>query len=95
MGATRTDNENAEFDKYVAVTVGGRKHRNSERKRKKDTRYFVGRNQPPKIECPHTVLHNKGNNKCMSKSLSAGDVERMYFACYFSNLSIYYCCISF
>nr|CAH7723468.1 unnamed protein product [Callosobruchus chinensis] len=53
MECTRS---NAEYDKDVEITAGGRKHRNSARKKKNQSRYFIGRNDPPIMTCPHTVL---------------------------------------
>nr|CAH7730369.1 unnamed protein product [Callosobruchus chinensis] len=72
MECTRS---NAEYDKDVEITAGGRKHRNSARKKKNQSRYFIGRNDPPIMTCPHTVLGYKGKKKCLSRSLTAGDVE--------------------
>lgn len=61
---------------------GERKHRNSTRKCKGETIYFLKRNNPPTIKCPHTVLDYKGKKKYLGKFLSTEDVENTYFACF-------------
>lgn len=95
MECVRNENDNDEYDKSVVCTPGGRKHRNSGRKKKKETRYFLGQNQPPIMKCPHTALDYKGKKECLGKSLSTGDAESMYFACLLDSVSVYCLLFSF
>lgn len=64
-----------EYDKNVQNIFWRRKSRKNKRKPNKETRYFIGLNNPTIIKCTHTILQKIGGKKWVDVSLSIDDVE--------------------